>query len=140
MILLLLALSVCIVAPAADRPNVVIIYGDDVGFGDVGVNGSKKIPTPNIDKLASEGIRFTRCVTNSPVCIPMRVSLATGRYPHNTRIWENMNHDMSKFLPGFITRRLQKKEGKMWVVVAVTVVELLVLGFAGKLIYDWLAN
>ena len=43
----------------SDKPNVVIIYGDDVGYGDVGEYGSKMIPTPNIDKLAAEGIRFT---------------------------------------------------------------------------------
>lgn len=47
------------VVRAADRPNVVIIYGYDVGYGDVGVYGSKLIPTPNVDKLASEGLMFT---------------------------------------------------------------------------------
>ncbi len=51
--------------------------------------------------------------------------------------WENMNNDFSKVLPAFVTRRLQKKEGKLWVMVVVTLVELLVLGVVGKLLYDW---
>ena len=45
--------------PAAEHPNVVIVYGDDVGYGDVGVYGATKIPTPFIDKIAGEGLRFT---------------------------------------------------------------------------------
>ena len=48
-----------VVLNAAERPNVVIIYGDDVGYGDVGAYGATKIPTPFIDKIASEGLRFT---------------------------------------------------------------------------------
>ena len=51
--------------------------------------------------------------------------------------WENMNNDMSRFMPDFLTRRMPKGKGKVWVVVLVTLVELLVLGFVGKLIYDW---
>lgn len=62
------------------KPNVVLIYGDDVGYGDVGVYGSKLIPTPNIDRLASEGLRFTdgHCVAST--CTPSRFSLLTGVY------------------------------------------------------------
>jgi len=59
----LTALAVTLL-PAAERPNVVIIYGDDVGYGDLGVYGSKLIPTPNLDKLAREGlIRRTRSMS-----------------------------------------------------------------------------
>jgi choline-sulfatase len=47
------------------------------------------VRTPNIDKLATEGVRFSNAYTNSPVCVPARVSLATGRYPHNTDVWGN---------------------------------------------------
>lgn len=61
-----------------ERPNVVIIYGDDVGYGDVGVYGSKMIRTPNIDKLASEGIRFTDGHCAAATCTPSRYSLLTG--------------------------------------------------------------
>ena len=63
---------------AADKPNVVIIYGDDVGFADVGVNGSKLIPTPNIDKLAKEGLNFTDGHCSAATCTPSRFSLLTG--------------------------------------------------------------
>ena len=64
--------------PAADKPNVVIIYGDDVGFSDVGVNGSELIPTPNIDKLAAGGLNFTDGHCSAATCSPSRFSLLTG--------------------------------------------------------------
>ena len=63
---------------ATDRPNVIIIYGDDVGFGDVGVNGSTLIPTPNIDRLAASGINFTDGHCTASTCTPSRFSLLTG--------------------------------------------------------------
>lgn len=62
------------------KPNVVFIYGDDVGFGDVGVNGSKLIPTPNIDRLASQGLNFTDGHCSAATCSPSRFSLLTGVY------------------------------------------------------------
>ena len=65
-------------ATQLDKPNVVIIYGDDVGFADVGVNGSKLIPTPNIDKLASEGLNFSDAHCAAATCTPSRYSLLTG--------------------------------------------------------------
>jgi arylsulfatase A-like enzyme len=45
--------------------------------------------TPNLDRIAAGGVRFANCITNSPVCIPARLSLATGLYPHNTGVWNN---------------------------------------------------
>jgi arylsulfatase A len=60
------------------QPNVIIIYTDDVGFGDVGVYGSKMIPTPNIDKLANEGLVFTDGHSSAATCTPSRYSLLTG--------------------------------------------------------------
>lgn len=71
-------LTLSLALSAADRPNVVIIYGDDVGFGDVGVNGSKLIPTPNIDRLAAGGINFTDGHCTASTCTPSRFSLLTG--------------------------------------------------------------
>jgi len=65
---------------AGDRPNVIIIYGDDVGYGDVGVYGSKMIPTPNIDKLAGEGLLFTDGHSSAATCSPSRFSMLTGRH------------------------------------------------------------
>ena len=60
------------------QPNVIFIYGDDVGLGDVGVYGAKMIPTPNIDKLASEGLVFTDGHCSAATCTPSRYSLLTG--------------------------------------------------------------
>jgi arylsulfatase A len=61
-------------------PNIVFILADDLGYGDVGCYGSKKIPTPNLDKIASKGIRFTDAHSTSAVCSPSRYSIITGRY------------------------------------------------------------
>ncbi len=63
---------------AQNQPNIVIIYGDDVGYSDVGVYGSKLIPTPNIDQLANEGMRFTDGHCTAATCSPSRYSLLTG--------------------------------------------------------------
>jgi len=89
--LLLLALAIAPLAPlanAAEKPNVVIIYGDDVGYGDLGVYGSKMIPTPNLDKLAAEGLRFTDGHCSAATCTPSRFSMLTGihGFRHNVRI------------------------------------------------------
>jgi uncharacterized protein HemX len=54
--------------------------------------------------------------------------------------WQNMNEDMSSFMPEFITKRRLKGKGKVWVVVVVTLVELLILGVVGKFVYDWLVK
>ena len=60
------------------KPNVVLIYGDDVGYGDIGANGCELIPTPNIDRLASEGLNFTDGHCSAATCSPSRFSLLTG--------------------------------------------------------------
>jgi arylsulfatase A len=75
-----LALGVAAHAIAATTPNVVLIYGDDVGYGDVGAYGSKLIPTPNLDKLASQGLVFTDGHCSSSTCTPSRYSMLTGGY------------------------------------------------------------
>lgn len=81
--------ALCSLPPAAaETPNVVIIYGDDVGYGDVGVYGSKLIPTPNIDKLAKEGLVFTDGHCSASTCTPSRFSLLTGihGFRHGIRV------------------------------------------------------
>lgn len=67
-------------APPSRTPNIVMIYCDDLGYGDIGSYGSS-IRTPNLDRLASEGMRFTHFYSGNPVCSPSRAALLTGRYP-----------------------------------------------------------
>jgi arylsulfatase A-like enzyme len=62
-----------------DKPNLVLILADDLGYGDIGMHGSKQIPTPNIDRLANDGIIFTQAYVSSPVCSPSRAGLMTGK-------------------------------------------------------------
>ncbi|MCR9243735.1 MAG: sulfatase-like hydrolase/transferase [bacterium] len=63
------------------RPNVVLVMCDDLGWGDVGFNGGKHIPTPHLDAMAAGSLRFERFYASSPVCSPTRGSVVTGRYP-----------------------------------------------------------
>lgn len=67
-------------ASAADRPNIVFIYADDIGYGDLSCYGATKVKTPNCDKLAASGIRFTDGHSVASVCTPSRYSLMTGEY------------------------------------------------------------
>ena len=76
--LLLLATA----AFAAERPNFVVILADDLGYGDLGAYGSKTNRTPNLDRLAREGVRFTDFHSNGPMCSPTRAALLTGLYQH----------------------------------------------------------
>jgi choline-sulfatase len=57
------------------------------------------VDTPNIDRLAAEGVRFANAYTNAPLCVPARVSLALGRYPHNTEVWKTQSHALPKRAP-----------------------------------------
>ena len=66
---------------AAPLPNIVFIYADDLGYGDVGCYGATKVMTPNIDRLAREGLRFTDAHCTSATCTPSRYGLLTGEYP-----------------------------------------------------------
>jgi len=77
---------------AAQLPNIVIIYADDLGYGDLGAYGATRLKTPNIDKLANGGIRFSSGYATSSTCTPSRYALLTGEYP-----WRNED---AKILPG----------------------------------------
>ena len=79
----LLAFGILFISPllsAAEKPNVVLIYIDDLGYGDLGVYGSKDIPTPNIDRLAGEGVQCKASYITNPPCCPSRCSLVMGQY------------------------------------------------------------
>lgn len=79
-ILAVLAVALSLHVYAVERPNIILIMADDLGYGDVSCNGSKTISTPNIDRLASEGIRFTSGYCSASTCTPTRYSLLTGTY------------------------------------------------------------
>jgi arylsulfatase A len=83
---------------AADhRPNIIIVLADDQGYGDVTANNlDSKIPTPNLDRLAAEGMRFTDAHTSSGVCTPTRYSLLTGRYHWRTHLQSGVLGGFSK--------------------------------------------
>lgn len=70
----------CEAQKPTNQPNVVFIYADDIGYGDISCNGSKTIKTPNIDKLAGQGVRFTNMHSAAATCTPSRYALLTGEY------------------------------------------------------------
>jgi len=74
-------------------PNIVVIVTDDMGYADIGVHGSKDIPTPNIDALARSGVRFTNAYVSGPYCSPTRAGFLTGRYQQ--RFGHEFNLDVS---------------------------------------------
>src|SRR5437588_11806966 len=70
------------IAQAADarRPNILVILADDLGYGELSCQGNPQVPTPNIDSIATGGIRFTSGYVSGPYCSPTRAGLMTGRY------------------------------------------------------------
>jgi uncharacterized sulfatase len=73
-----------------DKPNIVVFLSDDMGHGQLGLQGGKKVPTPNIDRLAREGVSLTQFYVHS-VCSPTRAALLTGRYPVRTGVEERFH-------------------------------------------------
>ena len=90
LLILFLMLSACSSKPPSeagpDLPNIVMIYCDDLGYGDLACFGNEVIRTPNVDRLASEGMKFTEFYSASPVCSPSRAALLTGRIPQRMGI------------------------------------------------------
>ena len=70
----------------AQKPNIILILTDDMGYGDIGCFGGNFAPTPNLDKMASEGIRFTKYYSAAPICSPSRVGILTGMAPASWNI------------------------------------------------------
>jgi arylsulfatase A-like enzyme len=88
-------------APSQTRnPNIIFILADDLGYGDPGCYGQKLIKTPNIDRLATQGTRFTQCYAGSTVCAPSRCALMTGLHTGHARIRGNANVPLE---PGDLT-------------------------------------
>lgn len=86
--LLLLSLTLCSISHAVDKPNIVLIIADDCTFRDIGCYGGQA-HTPNIDKLATEGMRFERCFQAAPMCSPTRHNIYTGLYPVTSGAYPN---------------------------------------------------
>ncbi len=91
-LLLTTSASLCNAAAESPRPNIVFILCDDLGYGDVGCFGQKKIRTPNIDRLASEGMRMMVHYSGNAVCAPSRCTLMTGKHPGHAFIRTNIQY------------------------------------------------
>ncbi|MFW6689480.1 sulfatase-like hydrolase/transferase [Streptomyces sp. MAR4 CNX-425] len=76
-------------SPRGERPNIVLIVADDLGYGELGSYGQQVIHTPHLDRLAAEGMRFTAAYASAPVCAPSRASLLTGLHSGHARVREN---------------------------------------------------
>lgn len=73
-------LPACLLAQQPSKPNIIIIYADDLGWNQLSSYGNTKIKTPNIDALAAQGVRFTQAYATAAICSPSRMGLLTGRY------------------------------------------------------------
>ena len=92
---LLLGLLVQFIS-AASRPNIILVFIDDMGWGDFSCFGNEAAKTPHVDRLATEGLRFEQFYVNSPICSPSRTAISTGQYPQRWRITSylsNRNHN-----------------------------------------------
>lgn len=88
-VLLALAAVAPVEARADERPNIVIVLADDLGWGDLGCYGNPAFKTPNLDRLAAEGARLTSFYDPVPYCAPSRAALLTGRYPPRCGLTSN---------------------------------------------------
>lgn len=126
--ILLIAMTAAVCSSAAvnsKKPNIVILFADDLGYGDLGCYGHPSICTPNLDRMAREGTRFTDFYSAAEVCTPSRAALLTGRYP----IRSGMCHDQFRVLRRVSMGHLPEDE--------VTLAELLkgqgyATGYVGK--------
>lgn len=95
--LLCLALLVVTASAAETKPNIVLIFADDLGYGELGCYGQTKIKTPELDKMASEGMRFTHFYTGCPVCAPSRCVLMTGKHMGHSHVRDNRQVPVNGF-------------------------------------------
>jgi arylsulfatase A-like enzyme len=82
---------------AANRPNILLIVSDDQGYPDLGCIGTKPVQTPNLDRLAAEGVRATNFYVTWPACTPSRGSILTGRYPQRNGLYDMIRNDMVNY-------------------------------------------
>lgn len=96
-------LSALVPQEKPSKPNILFVFIDDMGYGDLSCYGNSAIQTPNIDRLAHEGIRFTQFYANSPVCSPSRVAMTTGQYPARWKIYSYLDPPSEPEAPGWPT-------------------------------------
>src|SRR6478752_5523624 len=109
------------ISAAANKPNILLIYADDLGYNELSCYGGKHVPTPHIDSLAAGGVRCTQGYVSAPLCSPSRAGLMTGRYP--TRF----GHENNAMAPG-----------KMLPAAEVTLAQRLkALGYATGIVGKW---
>lgn len=82
----------CSVEKSKQKPNVILVFIDDMGWADFSCFGNTDAQTPNIDRLASEGIRFEQFYVNSPICSPSRIAISTGQYPQRYNVTSYLSH------------------------------------------------
>ena len=85
------------IAPAAERPNILLIVSDDQGWPDLGCIGLKAIQTPHLDRLAREGVRLTNYYVTWPACTPSRGSILTGRHPLRNGLYDMVRNDLVNY-------------------------------------------
>ncbi len=95
---ILLVLMTSSALSQSGRPNILLLLADDLGYRDLSCFGSPAVVTPNLDRLATEGMKFTHCYSASAVCSPTRASILTGRYPLRFNITKHFN-DVDRWLP-----------------------------------------
>ncbi len=89
---LILQTPTVLLAATTDRPNLVLVFIDDMGWGDFSCFGNTEVATEHIDRLAAEGLRFEQFYVNSPICSPSRTAISTGQYPQRWRITSYLNN------------------------------------------------
>ncbi|HKJ67957.1 MAG TPA: sulfatase-like hydrolase/transferase, partial [bacterium] len=83
--------------PRQERPNIVLIFADDLGYGDLGCYGNQEVRTHNIDRIAARGIKLTDFYVTWPACTPSRSGLLTGRYPHRNGLFDMIRNNMVNY-------------------------------------------
>lgn len=116
-VILLAGAALALLTPAADaashgRPNIILLLADDLGWADLGCYGSEFHETPNLDRLARQGMRFTQAYASSPYCSPSRAAIMTGRHPARVQITDYIpsNGKRGKFLPAEMKMELPLEE------------------------------
>lgn len=85
-------------ASSPGNPNFVVVLADDMGWGDSGTYGHPLIKTPNLDKLAAQGVKFTQCYSAAGVCSPSRSAILTGRTPYRNGVWRHLSGNHETYL------------------------------------------